>query len=253
MRMKHILTTTAVLVCTALALAQEEGGPPQGMPPGPPPQGMQFGGGRPPMGPGMDAHMLLNPDVKKELKLSDSQIRKLCDIMPAPSQGQMGPAQGSASDSQVRDILSGEQYARYKQIQLQAAGPRAFLQPKVAEKLGLSEEQKEKIGEILRANRPRMGQGGQRTDMKAHREMVTNKILQVLSSDQRKTWDGMVGAKFEFRGPQRGMGGRGMGRQERGGYGGGEMPPPPPGGDGGGMMPPPPPDGGGGGDEPPPA
>ncbi len=189
---------------------------------------------------------------------------------PPPAGGGRGgidPEVMRQFESKLKTILNAGQFARYQQLALQSAGPRAFSQPEVIEKLGLSEEQLEQMRAIMEANRPPMGQGGpggqggggfggggqqqgqgqggggfgggqqggpggqgqppqDPAEMKAREEKLMKDLLAVLNSNQKSTWQSMVGAKFEFtqgRGP--GQGGQGGGRPGGGGGrngGGGE-------------------------------
>src|SRR5437016_4132137 len=90
-----IATLAATAVCTS-AFAQD-GPPPQGGQGGPPdmrqgPQGMPGGPGQR-MGRGPEP-LLMRPDVQKELKLTDEQIRKLRPLfrpMGGPMRGPGGP------------------------------------------------------------------------------------------------------------------------------------------------------------------
>lgn len=74
--------------------------------------------------------------------------------------GGISPEQMQQFDAKLQTILNEGQFARYKQLALQSAGPRAFTQPDVIERLGLSEEQLDQMRKINEANRPPMGQGG---------------------------------------------------------------------------------------------
>ncbi len=90
-----LIATIAAMAVGPSALAQD--GPPQGGPGGPPDmqqgqggQGMRGPGQR--MGPPPEP-LVLRPDVQKELKLSDDQIKKLRTIIRPPIHG--GPGGGS--------------------------------------------------------------------------------------------------------------------------------------------------------------
>ncbi len=185
--------------------------PPQG-PPGPPgaagPQGFgpgrpgQGGFGGPGMGPGMD------PQRREQLEL------------------------------QIKGILNDGQYKRYRELVLQHQGPHALGDPKVAEQVGLTVEQHNKIREIIESSRPRpmgFGPGGppgvdrpggfggnppqpppgagqpgapgqdfdaMRKQMEAQREKTAKQILDVLSPAQRAKWEALLGKPFKFSPPQ---------------------------------------------------
>lgn len=249
----------------------------QGPPPaGPGGQGGMRRAPRPGMmgGPGM----LMRPDVQKELKLSQDQIDRLREAMPPPPNfggpGQGGPGQGGPEggpgrggqagppppgargpgqggpgfrgprpedrqlEEKVKGILTETQFARYEQLKLQMRGAGVIGSPEIADKLGLSDDQRGRIREIFENDRPPMPppltDGGERPDpqrmrdeMRKHREEIEGKVLAVLTKDQRAKWDAMIGKPFKFEQPPMGPGFRGPGG---------------PGGPGG----PPPRDGGGG-------
>ncbi len=210
-----------------------QGGPPQqrgqggqGGFQGGPPQGGQGGGQRGPGGPG------------------------------GPPNGQ----RGEDMDKKIEAILNDSQFARYQQLSLQAQGARAILRPDVSEKLKLTEEQHDQIRQIMEANRPqggpqgRGGQGGppqqgqggfqggppqggqggfgQRgqggppnfEEMEKKDAELNKKIMAVLTSSQKATWEKMLGKPFKFEKPQMGPGGPGGGpgggQGGRGGQGG---------------------------------
>jgi hypothetical protein len=187
-----------------------QGGPPQGGPPqqrggqgGPPQQGQGGFQGGPPQGQGGFGQR--GPGG------------------PGGPGGQGGPGNDQhrqEMEAKVKGILNADQYARYQQLALQAEGPRAFGRKDVAEKLNLSEDQQQKIREIHEANRPQPpapgGQGGppdfekMRAEGDKRREEIMQKILGVLTSNQKSTWNSMVGKPFKFQPPQmRGPGGQG--------------------------------------------
>jgi hypothetical protein len=65
-----------------------------------------------------------------------------------------------AADKKVKEILDEKQFARYKQISLQVEGPQAFRRYDVERALNLSDDQVDKIQEILEQMRPQGPQGG---------------------------------------------------------------------------------------------
>ncbi|MBS1715167.1 MAG: hypothetical protein JST30_12610 [Armatimonadetes bacterium] len=181
------------------------GGPPQGGPGGPPQGGGQFGGppqggpGGPPQGGGQ---------------------------FGGPPQG--GPGGPDPMDAKVKEILNADQYARYKELQLQWRGAGAISQPDVADKLGLTDDQREQVRAAMDAARPQPPQGGQGgpPDFEAMQKQMAEakarsekQILAVLTVDQRAKWQQMLGRPFKFAQPN--TGGPGFGQRGRGGRGGG--------------------------------
>lgn len=146
---------------------------------------------------------------------------------PPPQQGggrQGGPPQGDGPqgnqdmvkrqaemDAKIKAILNDAQYARYQELTLQLRGAEAMTEKKVADRVGLSEDQRKQIRIVLEENRPtppRQGQGGERPDfeqmrkqMEARKKLINDKILAVLSSEQKATWTKMLGKAFTFQQP----------------------------------------------------
>ncbi|HWD38075.1 MAG TPA: hypothetical protein VG944_04450 [Fimbriimonas sp.] len=116
------------------------GGPDFGGPGGPPPGGPDFGGpGGPPMPPG--------------------GFEGGEDGPPAPPPGgfggepglRRGPGDGGgrAMEEKVKKLLSAGQYKRFHEIDLQVQGAHALLRPEVSKELGLTEDQRHQLREIL--------------------------------------------------------------------------------------------------------
>jgi hypothetical protein len=155
-----------------------------------------FGGGQQDI-----TSLLRNASVKKEIKLTDEQLEKV----PAAVMKALG------------EVLSAEQLTRLKQIELQQRGPQALKDTQVQTALKLSGEQKENVNTILdesaKEQRELMkeAQGGNfqglREKMLTLRKETNEKLMNVLSSDQRKNWTAMLGDDFKI---------------EFGGFGGGK-------------------------------
>ncbi len=168
----------------------ERGGQPGG---GPPPGG-EFGdrpGGGGPPPPGGDARPTMRP----------------------PGPGQMD-RHGVETDQKLKKILDERQYKRYKEIALQQQGPSALSRKDIADKVGLSEAQREKIRDILEKGRPTPPppprEGEERPDFDAMRKRMDEArekngklILEVLTADQRSKWNDMLGKPFHFQQPKR--------------------------------------------------
>lgn len=291
----NAVLVTAVLV-TGYAFAQ--GGPPgggfgQGGFGGPPQGGAGGFRGGMMMGPGGGgAGILMRPDVRKELKLSDDQAEKIDALLrqggpgfgarggrggeggfggppgggqgggfgggqgapPGRGQGggfgggqggppQGGPPQGGPGggfgpggpggfdpqqmekrdkelDQKVKAILSESQYTRFHELDLQLQGAQAMQRKDVADKVGLSQEKRDQIAELVRksmeANRPGFGgppgqRGGfgdpdemrqrmeeMRAKMEKSRKDMNAKILAVLSDAEKSKWKAMLGKEFKF-------------------------------------------------------
>jgi hypothetical protein len=145
-----------------------------------------FGGG----GFGTDPVSLVrNPQVKKELEITDEQLEKL-------------PA---AVNKALKEVLNEQQHARLSQIQLQLRGIRAFADSEVQTRLKLSAEQKESIDTIIedsdKERRELFGKGAggfDRDKIEALTKEAREKVDGVLSADQRKAFRQMAGPEFKL-------------------------------------------------------
>lgn len=218
-----------------------------------------FGGGRGGFGGGGEAFLLSTPEVQKELSITDDQ-KGLIDEMLADLRqgGGQRPDFGSFRDlseeerakrfeemrkqaeertKQAEDalkaILNEQQFARYSQLRLQRQGVMALSRPEVADQLGLTQEQKDKLAAQREAERGERGgpggrqrgeggpgqAGGERPDFQAmmaemqkRREKQEADALAVLTPEQKTKWESLQGAKFTFPQPTFGGGRGGPGR-----------------------------------------
>ncbi|MEO1615288.1 MAG: hypothetical protein AAFV88_05525 [Planctomycetota bacterium] len=129
------------------------------------------------------------------------------------------------------EVLFPEQMERLQQIQVQVMGVQALSNERVAKELKITTEQKEKLTEMGRTMREEMmakvremfsggGGGDVREKIEELRKGAEEKVLDVLTPDQKKSFEEMKGEPFEM--PQmRGRGGPGGDRGGRGGERGG--------------------------------
>jgi Spy/CpxP family protein refolding chaperone len=230
----------SLIAVTLCGLAACDSSTAQDNPPGRRGQG-RFGMG----GAGGSALGLLRIDVvQNDLKLTDDEkasIQKLQDAARdnrTALQGLSGEERTAKmqeiakdQDAKIAGILDDKQKARLKEIRLQSRGAQALTDKELAEALKLTDDQVNKIKEIVDAMRKEMqdafqsaGQGGDRTAMRDKmtklRKDTDDKILAVLTPDQKTSYDKMLGAKIDL--PQgAGFGGRGGPGGGRGGQGGG--------------------------------
>ena len=207
------------------------------------------GGGRGFMGGG--GLMLLNiPEVQTELKMTPEQIGKIQakqqevrdaqrqvmqdaggpqeiqNLSPEDRQKLFAKIQGIQQKA-VSEILDATQMKRFHQLELQQAGPSAFSRKDVADELKLTKEQTDKLADIQREAMQAMMDARQGFDpqnaspedqqkmqakMAELRKSSDDKALAVLTADQQKQWQAMLGEPFKF--PARGPGG---GRRQGGG------------------------------------
>ena len=110
-------------------------------------------------------------------------------------------------DVKLQKVLSDAQFKRLKELQLQRRGAEALSRKEMADKIGLSDEERERIRGIIEEARESLPKPdpGQRMEpdqmMKAHREMVeklNEKVLKLLSSKERAKWEELTGKPFKF-------------------------------------------------------
>ncbi len=216
----------AVIAVVALAgSAFGQGGKPGGRGP------MGFGGGMM-QSPAAAWGMLLRSEkVQKELELVDDQkaklkevadkyIAKLREAMPRRQEGEeLSREQREARFAEMRkkmeamaeenkkaieEVLLPHQIERLKQIALQLRGTQALNDKDVQEALGLTGDQKEKIkqvGEEMAKKRGELfgGGGGQgmREKFEALRKETDQKLMEVLTAEQKEKFEKLKGSKFE--------------------------------------------------------
>jgi hypothetical protein len=193
MRMFGFLASFGVLVLMTVALVE-----------GQQPQPKKGGGGGGGFGGGNIANnplaLLNNKDVKKELDITDEQSAKVpAEVMVA-----------------ISKVLNEKQFKRFKQIQLQQRGNNAFADADIQKQLNLNADQKKNIGEIVETSNKDLaelkgafggfgkgkggagGAGGNAEKSNKIRTEATEKILNVLTADQKKTWNDMTGPELKI-------------------------------------------------------
>jgi hypothetical protein len=208
-----------------------------------------FGGGGMFGGASFDANLLASPEVQKELGVSDEQKGLIEDMLTdLQSQRQQAFRQGGGGFQNFQDlsederrklieegqkrmeemnkkteeminmVLEPKQTERFGQLRLQRAGVGAFNRLDIAEKLALTQEQKDKMQKIQEANRPDPSAFASFRDMSEEErreafaklrekgEKANAEILNLLTGEQKESWAKLQGKKFEFP-PQQGFGG----------------------------------------------
>jgi hypothetical protein len=150
-------------------------------------------------GPTNPATLAQMESVKKELRLSDEQVAKI----------------PSAIMKALAEVLDADQLKRLKQIDLQVKGAKAFVEPAVQDGLKITSEQKDIIQTIL-ADADRETEAvnkemqkefktGNFKSLQSMRDKMTaiareskERCNSVLTADQRRMWQEMIGDEFKI-------------------------------------------------------
>lgn len=244
MRLKWIAVSVCAAVFVSGALAQSGFGQPRQGGPGQGPRGQQ-GFGRM-MGVNMAGMLLERPDVQRELNLTEqqkNQIRQMQEnqrvamqeLRNLPPQERRQKMEELRTKNDPTKVLNETQKKRLREIELQAMGAFALLQPEVADELKLTQEQRSKLQGVVMQSMQQMreqfqgggfGQGQGAQQMQQMREQMEKQMLEVLTPAQRQQWQQMQGKPFQFEGgrpmPWGGMRGGPQGAPRGGsGFGGG--------------------------------
>jgi hypothetical protein len=116
------------------------------------------------------------------------------------------------TQDRLQALLRPEQNQRWQQIQLQQLGPQAFFDPKLQAALKLSAAQLERIrlvgGATLAAasevtqNAAGSGKNELAQQLIQLRDRALADILELLTPEQRQTWEGMTGKPFALDAPR---------------------------------------------------
>jgi Spy/CpxP family protein refolding chaperone len=159
--------------------------------------------------PGLDrAHLLQNKSVQDELKITPEQLTQLRRILRDSEQER--PTREALSKA-VSAVLRPEQLERLGQIEHQLRGVWGLLRTDIQKQLGLTDKQKKEIHAILEDLEKGVREVARQAAMDAKRRAeapktihalnrdCTEKALEHLSEEQRKTWKEMAGEPFELK------------------------------------------------------
>jgi hypothetical protein len=126
-------------------------------------------------------------------------------------------ARAKKEQEELAKILKPEQLKRLKEIYIQQAGTQALNTPWVAEELGITADQRERMAtarrEAAESLREAFQGGGDREGARERlaelRRGSEEKLLAVLSADQKRKFEEMKGEPFEMPRPERRPGGPG--------------------------------------------
>ena len=171
-------------------------------------------------------YLLRESAVLDDLEATADQRKQLAKVSEPPSDSRRGPREAPTQEQRQRSlaiarehesalatILSAEQRLRLGQIALQCQGPRAFREPDVARTLKLTAAQKERLrtieSEAFRDFYDRFrNRDSSKPDNPLEQIQATmQKMLAVLTPDQLKQWQGLIGKPY--RGPYFFPGGQG--------------------------------------------
>jgi Spy/CpxP family protein refolding chaperone len=199
----------AVMLLSAPAWAQRPGG---------------FG-----MGGGGGVMLLGNQGVQKELGLSSEQTEKVAKYVEETSakrreqfqklqdlpeaerreKGQeMMKAAAEETQKALKDLLKPAQLQRFNQISLQQRGVGAFADPEVRAKMSFTEDQGKEVQalatslqtesrEIMQNNPGNFEEA--RKQLEHLRKAKMDKVMALLTPDQKKTWKELTGEPFEVK------------------------------------------------------
>ena len=157
--------------------------------------------------------------------LSDEERQKRMEELR-----KQGEERTKKAEDTAKLILEPKQFERLTQLRIQRKGITALERGDVAEKLEMTQDQKDKIRKIREESRGDRGGFGNLGNLsqeerdkalaeaRDRREKSNASILAVLTPKQKETWDQMQGKKFAFP-QQQGFGGRpgGQGGDSQGG------------------------------------
>ena len=167
------------------------------------------------------------PEVQREIHLTKQQRKAINDAMTSISkQAQADPSSmmGGGGDmmSSINDKLDAEALAslddgqkqRLNELWIQYEGPAVMMTKPVADKLGLTDDQRKKVEDIIaKCNQSEMdammnsskGMSAAKhakADMEKIAKQRNADLLAVLIPDQTKTWEEMKGKPFKFKMPK---------------------------------------------------
>lgn len=210
-----VFATLSLVLFSALAVDQAFAADD---PPATPPVRGQGRGGR------GGFNLFANETVQKDLALTDEQkasIKKINDDFRSSLSGLSGEDRRSKMtelrkgvEEKIDAVLDDKQKARIKEIRLQVQGPGALSTKEVADALKLSDDQVTKIKDLTKSlsdarREAFQGGGGGNSDAREKlaklRTETNEKILALLTSEQKASFEKMQGAKIDL--PPGGFGG----------------------------------------------
>ncbi len=159
-----------------------------------------------------ELYLLAQPSAHDDLRLDEGQRAKVAELSdragrrwvevfgdpahlrPPAERVRLALEQARANEAEVDAILTHSQRVRLRQLALQSEGPAAFREPEVVEALGLTPGQREQIRAIeeeLLVSQMRESHFGKAPE--ATGKPAMERIVAVLTADQARRWNEMVG------------------------------------------------------------
>ncbi|MCH7989405.1 MAG: hypothetical protein IID46_09705, partial [Planctomycetes bacterium] len=185
----------------------------------------QFDGGRRGGGRGFSRgglmSVVLQDSVRTELNITDEQIAKLEELsqssrpdrsrlreMSSEEQTAFREESRKKSEEGLKTILKDGQYARLQQLALQRRGPSSLLQDEMAAEFKITDKQKEQLEEMGQQRRDAFRNAFREGLSEEERNRVSaewnEKMLAVLTPEQKQLWDKKVGPPAGSAQPQPG-------------------------------------------------
>lgn len=192
----------------------------------------RFSGSFPSVGLSPTVTLLGTRQVQTELKLEEDKAKKIDEIsatatrerarLAAEYSAKLGELNKKASDDALA-LLNDTQRRRLEQLRLQQQGLRALTSKAVVEQLGLTQQQRDEIAKLTQPSSS-FGRGGDRDrttnppnpnvpaaerfrqaveEANKRAAETREKILAVLTPEQKAKWSEMTGEPFKFPTPQR--------------------------------------------------
>jgi eukaryotic-like serine/threonine-protein kinase len=164
--------------------------------------------------------LLSRPSIQEDLGLSDDQVKRASELWDerrqfarqihggrfgrdsqplTAEQWEAGFERLKSQEKALTNLLTPEQSRRLQQLLLQQGVPDVFSDPEVAEKLGLSQDQIDRI-RTINQERPSFGsrdRGGPPHNIGDLLRKNRDQIFDVLSDEQKVRWKEMTGVPFE--------------------------------------------------------
>jgi hypothetical protein len=174
--------------------------------------------------------LLTHPSVREELKLSEDQVKQVAELasqergsfrslwgLSGQEREQRRQERAQASEKALAETLTPEQLKRVKQISWQQRGVQAFGDAEVAAALELTDEQKKAIQTLQEEARGGMHGGfrhgghreGYRGTSVPPRPRTEDKVMDLLTAEQKAKWQELAGEPFQGEIPWHGFGGGG--------------------------------------------